>query len=1186
MRKILSLLVMVAFSVAMFANSYWYRGVDNSWGATAMTVSTDGLYEYIQSSSDANQFKIAASEEGWDYGWIYVQAGFNSTDVTNIGDYSQDNCYCWQSGAYYILVYYPNTAVNTTANPIICASTTLPGAAAEEGNAIKLTFNYYNSTSGDKNNSETTLAGVFDEASLAYVDAEAAKTLDKVYLGRKFKDGNDSIFSNLKLGSSSAAGELKFTLADPTEVDSIVFRAAMYANTEGGDGFSVNGTAFTLTKGKLMFEDKVWKPTGEVSSIDIVQAKANKGRFFLTSITIYPKAATPEPPAPVDSMTVYFYNNLGWENVNAFVWPAEGAAYKEWPGEAAKKEAEQIHGVDVYAYTFPASFVNVIFNNGDAQTANLAWDEDKPYFVPGAADDKGHYTGTWYAKEEIPVPANFYITGSANLVGEEKAWNADAIAVTENAYTFENLAAGDYKLKLTLEGDWNTAIGFDAMTDTTAGLYTDADANINFTLSAAANITVNFIKGEQGITTFTVTGSYFASPVVKLMGIDADWSTGVLLVDAEDHKTASKTLTLAAAYQDFKLVVVTDWYGWGYEPGNQYEIKRDYNFIDILVSKDEPNALKLNADVAGEYTFTYNYVTRKLTVDFPAAPVEMKDLELVVAEESAWDAEGEKLAVWAWVDGNEGAWYATAVENEKLMAHIPAVCDKVIVARFEEDEELIWTKALAQTSNLTFDKCAKVYLSDNGAQFCDWAPEPEPVEVIFTVIVPEGTDSVFIAGTFNGWTTFEKMNAVEGQENKYTITKTIVDVEGLKYKYTSGRSWDYVEVLEGNRTWTELDVVAAWKAVPQPAFEHHDFFITGNAALVGEELAWNPNAIPVDGNSYVLHLGAGKYELKVVTDSCGASNCQQWFGCERLSDEQVEGVACVAATGNIGFTLAEEGDVTVNFVLTETDTIITLTGNFYNVPMVDIKLVPGEVWSLDEAKFAAVIWNVGQTMEYDGVLTGWFVGGDTVVAQIPENTDSIAFARFASEVETPFLNPNDDNFWNHTDKLAVDPSMIFTVMGGDVEGRNFSPGYWGEKPEFIADGYFLLGNFNGWTADADYWFTPYDENQYKVTVALAVNDELKVAKYDRGYRVQWFPNNADNYVVNEKHAGSAQDIYFRPDYQGSQDWYEGCIYVVDNGATAIDNTAIDAKAEKMLRNGMILIIKGDKTYNVMGQIVK
>ena len=111
-------------------STYWYRGDDNSWGATAMTESTDGMYEYFQSSNSTNQFKIATSTDSWDYNYTYVQAGFNSTDVTEIGDYSSNNCYCWYTGGtYYILVYYPNTAINATNNPIICASTTLPEAS-------------------------------------------------------------------------------------------------------------------------------------------------------------------------------------------------------------------------------------------------------------------------------------------------------------------------------------------------------------------------------------------------------------------------------------------------------------------------------------------------------------------------------------------------------------------------------------------------------------------------------------------------------------------------------------------------------------------------------------------------------------------------------------------------------------------------------------------------------------------------------------------------------------------------------------------------------------------------------------------------------------------------------------------------------------------------------------------------
>ncbi len=109
--------------------TYYYRGADNSWKATQMTHSSDGYYAYIQSSNSSHQFKIATSETGWDYNWSYVDSGFNNTNVTNIGDYGKDNCYCWYSGTYYILVYYPNTDINTTANPKICASTTLPNDA-------------------------------------------------------------------------------------------------------------------------------------------------------------------------------------------------------------------------------------------------------------------------------------------------------------------------------------------------------------------------------------------------------------------------------------------------------------------------------------------------------------------------------------------------------------------------------------------------------------------------------------------------------------------------------------------------------------------------------------------------------------------------------------------------------------------------------------------------------------------------------------------------------------------------------------------------------------------------------------------------------------------------------------------------------------------------------------------------
>lgn len=136
---------------------YYYRGSDNNWGASAMTQSTDGKYFYIQSSSATNQFKIANSTTTYDYNSTYVQKGFNNTDVQNIGNYSGDDCYVWQSGTYYILVYVPGTDINTTNNPIICASTTLPQASVPVAESVSLTASPATVTSGGSTTLTATL---------------------------------------------------------------------------------------------------------------------------------------------------------------------------------------------------------------------------------------------------------------------------------------------------------------------------------------------------------------------------------------------------------------------------------------------------------------------------------------------------------------------------------------------------------------------------------------------------------------------------------------------------------------------------------------------------------------------------------------------------------------------------------------------------------------------------------------------------------------------------------------------------------------------------------------------------------------------------------------------------------------------------------------------------------------------
>ena len=93
--------------------------------------------------------------------------------------------------------------------------------------------------------------------------------------------------------------------------------------------------------------------------------------------------------------------------------------------------------------------------------------------------------------------AAYYVTGSAELVGADKAWSETAIAMTKNAdntftHTFSELAEGViYRMKIT-NGTWEQNWGYGAVQNAHAGVIGDADGNIVFKLAAKGNVDVTF----------------------------------------------------------------------------------------------------------------------------------------------------------------------------------------------------------------------------------------------------------------------------------------------------------------------------------------------------------------------------------------------------------------------------------------------------------------------------------------------------------------------------------------------------------------------------------------------------------------------------------------------------------------------------------------------------------------------
>jgi len=87
---------------------------------------------------------------------------------------------------------------------------------------------------------------------------------------------------------------------------------------------------------------------------------------------------------------------------------------------------------------------------------------------------------------------------------------------------------------------------------------------------------------------------------------------------------------------------------------------------------------------------------------------------------------------------------------------------------------------------------------------------------------------------------------------------------------------------------------------------------------------------------------------------------------------------------------------------------------------------------------------------------------------------------------------------------------------------------------------------NDWAALDEYKLTKNtaaETEEYMITVDLTADSQFKVI-YSKGIQVTWFPDGTgNNYGQNgEITVPGKYTIYFRPNYDGTEDWFNGCIY--------------------------------------------
>ena len=477
-------------------------------------------------------------------------------------------------------------------------------------------------------------------------------------------------------------------------------------------------------------------------------------------------------PVPVENVTIYYVNTGEWKNVNAFVWPNEGNAYKEWSGEAMTKTENKVNGYDVYSYTFPENYVNIIFNDGTDQTSDLVWDKTKPYYCDGK----------WYAAvADIPSPA---------VPLEGNIWKAVSTTqvVAGSHFIDEALLKMDGVYATTLKANTRTIAGeeFTHAIQVRAKAYPSAtdvigaenEGSTPLVITAKENVEVTFYYNRQVVdeggtendnkdiivvdqadpgtklegdfvidqilegnkylnatkkltlekghvytataagTTIQLHGVKMEAPEPTLpkVGLGAnfnEWKWGDnLFTPAEDKQSASFKVELGVTDTiEFKIVSDNGWLSLNGEGESLYGLHRGWTKAEHVNLIDNGRNFSLVTDAEGEYVFTWTYADSTLTITFPAMP----DVAIKLVP-GAWNTGETKFAAVTWKKGESMSangvitdWF---VGTDTVVGMIPADADSIAFASFSKElsaPALDNSIIIAHSDMLEIDKVSMLY---------------------------------------------------------------------------------------------------------------------------------------------------------------------------------------------------------------------------------------------------------------------------------------------------------------------------------------------------------------------------------------------------------------------------------------------------------------------------------------------
>ena len=562
---------------------------------------------------------------------------------------------------------------------------------------------------------------------------------------------------------------------------------------------------------------------------------------------------------------LYLTPNANWNQSNA-----RFAAYFFGNGEKWISMTEVTGETNLYEVEAPAGYPNVIFcrMNPSTTTNNWGnkWNQTADLVIP--KDGKNHYTvkaGTWDkgggAWSIWPIPA-------------EKNYVDVTITIT---------ATASASIKWSNAGDkLANATDYVAMTAGENNTYTYTLPQVDDITGVTYTIKVGDVISEEKTTSTNVTADF--KDLMKqaiLKGSMNGWGDKDKMTIADDYLTASIVLPLNKGSYLWKMFVGVDWLGGG------KAVTRENNTYALEDGAD----CTLNADVTGDYTFTWTYATKTLVVTYPESgeipepePTVISyvlmgvnddwttGIAMTVNPDNANEyvllnqpiAEGDSVKVVTLTNGEKTAYCGNVKDGVTVTITPDDKNGNIILAPgnydfyYDVTTDNIWIAAVSETPDTpdTPDTPATYYVTGNDALLGAAAWNPAAIAMTEVEGVYTHTFTAVAAGvecqlkvTEGDW-----LNGIWGYDNLSNTPDGVTTDSDRNIVFTLAEAGDVVVTFDGEKITVEGNFAVS---EPEPVVMTTIYLNTGGSAL------WNNSGAKFFAHSW--KEGVGNEQDKELT---------------------------------------------------------------------------------------------------------------------------------------------------------------------------------------------------------------------------------------------------------------------------------------------------------------------------------